>query len=192
MAADLAPSPSVHAFWADFLAVADGDASARFYESFHFGDSESLADELAALVHVGASAPRPACCGPSRPRASRCRGPVTRASSKDGPASRFASSRLRPSRWCRSPRSVPSSLRPREKTTARSNPGAAGTGPTSAASVRGSGGSRTLACRWFASPSASSSADPALRLDGSIAPWRRIRPATRIEPKPQDSGSPEQ
>ena len=54
MAADLAPSPSVHAFWADFLAVADGDASARFYESFHFGDSDSLADELAALVHVGA------------------------------------------------------------------------------------------------------------------------------------------
>ena len=54
MAADLALSPSVHAFWADFLAVADGDASARFYESFHFGDSDSLADELAALVHVGA------------------------------------------------------------------------------------------------------------------------------------------
>jgi len=52
--AELERSPDVHAFWADFLAMAGGDASARFYESFHFGDSEMLADELAALVLVGA------------------------------------------------------------------------------------------------------------------------------------------
>ena len=48
--AELELSPNAHAFWADFLAMAGGDASARFYESFHFGDSEMLADELAALV----------------------------------------------------------------------------------------------------------------------------------------------
>jgi len=52
--AELELSPNAHAFWADFLAMAGGDASARFYESFHFGDSEMLADELAALVLVGA------------------------------------------------------------------------------------------------------------------------------------------
>ena len=52
--ADLDLPPGVHAFWAEFLSVAGGDASARFYESFHFGDSESLADELAALVLAGA------------------------------------------------------------------------------------------------------------------------------------------
>lgn len=33
--------------------MAGNDPSARFYESFHFGDSESLADELAALVVAG-------------------------------------------------------------------------------------------------------------------------------------------
>ena len=48
--AELELSPNAHAFWADFLAMAGGDALARFYESFHFGDSEMLADELAALV----------------------------------------------------------------------------------------------------------------------------------------------
>ena len=33
--------------------MAGSDTSARFYESFHFGDGESLADELAALVLAG-------------------------------------------------------------------------------------------------------------------------------------------
>jgi len=44
----------VRAFWAEFESVAGSGASARFYESFHFGDSESLANDLAALVVVGA------------------------------------------------------------------------------------------------------------------------------------------
>lgn len=43
-------APKVRAFWAGFESVAGSDASARFYESFHFGDGESLANELAALV----------------------------------------------------------------------------------------------------------------------------------------------
>lgn len=47
-------SPGVRAFWAEFETVAGSDASSRFYESFHFGDSELLADELAALVLAGA------------------------------------------------------------------------------------------------------------------------------------------
>jgi len=45
--------PRARAFWAGFESVAGRDASARFYESFHFGDSESLADELVALVVAG-------------------------------------------------------------------------------------------------------------------------------------------
>jgi len=45
--------PAARAFWARFESVAGSDASARFYESFHFGDSESLANELAALVDAG-------------------------------------------------------------------------------------------------------------------------------------------
>jgi uncharacterized protein YhfF len=49
----LGGSERARSFWAEFLAVAGGDASARFYESFHFGDSEALADELAALVLAG-------------------------------------------------------------------------------------------------------------------------------------------
>jgi len=46
-------SPRALAFWAGFVSEAGSDASARLYESFHFGDSESLADELAALVLAG-------------------------------------------------------------------------------------------------------------------------------------------
>ena len=42
------------AFWDGFESVTGSDASGRFYESFHFGDSESLANELAALVVAGA------------------------------------------------------------------------------------------------------------------------------------------
>ncbi len=45
--------PRARAFWASFESVAGSDASARFYESFHFGDTESLANELAALVVAG-------------------------------------------------------------------------------------------------------------------------------------------
>lgn len=47
------PPPGARAFWAEFLAQADSGATARFYESFHFGDSESLANELGALVVAG-------------------------------------------------------------------------------------------------------------------------------------------
>jgi len=45
--------PAARAFWAGFESIAGSDASARFYESFHFGDGESLANELAALVVAG-------------------------------------------------------------------------------------------------------------------------------------------
>jgi len=51
---DLELPPRALAFWAEFLSVANSDASGWLYESFHFGDSESLADELAALVLAGA------------------------------------------------------------------------------------------------------------------------------------------
>ncbi len=46
-------SPRALAFWDAFVSAAGRDASARLYESFHFGDSQSLADELAALVFAG-------------------------------------------------------------------------------------------------------------------------------------------
>jgi uncharacterized protein YhfF len=46
-------APKARAFWARFDSMVGGDASARLYESFHFGDTESLADELAALVVAG-------------------------------------------------------------------------------------------------------------------------------------------
>jgi uncharacterized protein YhfF len=46
-------TPRARAFWARFESSVGGDASARLYESFHFGDSEALADELAALVVAG-------------------------------------------------------------------------------------------------------------------------------------------
>ena len=46
-------TPRVRALWADFESRAGSDVSARLYESFHFGDSESLANELAALVVSG-------------------------------------------------------------------------------------------------------------------------------------------
>ena len=46
-------TPRARAFWAGFESIAGCDVSARLYESFRFGDSESLADELAALVVAG-------------------------------------------------------------------------------------------------------------------------------------------
>jgi uncharacterized protein YhfF len=45
--------PAARAFWAAFESVASSDVPSRFYEAFHFGDSESLANELAGLVVVG-------------------------------------------------------------------------------------------------------------------------------------------
>jgi uncharacterized protein YhfF len=41
------------AFWNDFAKSTGGVDEARFYEAFFFGDSESLANELAALVLRG-------------------------------------------------------------------------------------------------------------------------------------------
>ena len=41
------------AFWAAFRQAAGAVDDARFYEAFHFGDGEQLADELAALVLSG-------------------------------------------------------------------------------------------------------------------------------------------
>ena len=46
-------TPRVRAFWAAFESAAGCAMSARLYESFHFGDGESLADELASLVLAG-------------------------------------------------------------------------------------------------------------------------------------------
>jgi len=46
-------TPRARALWTRFESVTACDVSTRFYESFHFGDSESLADELAALVLAG-------------------------------------------------------------------------------------------------------------------------------------------
>lgn len=40
-------------FWKTFAAAVDGVDEARFYEAFCFGDSEALANELAALVLQG-------------------------------------------------------------------------------------------------------------------------------------------
>jgi len=46
-------TPRARALWIRFESEAGREVSTRFYESFHFGDSESLADELAALVAAG-------------------------------------------------------------------------------------------------------------------------------------------
>lgn len=40
-------------FWNGFVSAAGGVDEARFYEAFAFGDSQALADELAALVLQG-------------------------------------------------------------------------------------------------------------------------------------------
>jgi uncharacterized protein YhfF len=47
------PDPSVEAFWAQFRAAIGSDVEGRFYESFHFGDNESTANQLAQLVLAG-------------------------------------------------------------------------------------------------------------------------------------------
>ncbi|HSH43848.1 MAG TPA: ASCH domain-containing protein [Arenicellales bacterium] len=46
-------SKEVRAFWKDFGASVPDDPSRRFYEAFHFADSEAVADELAQLVLAG-------------------------------------------------------------------------------------------------------------------------------------------
>lgn len=45
--------PHLTAFWRDFAKSSDGANEERFYEAFFFGDSEELANELAALVLRG-------------------------------------------------------------------------------------------------------------------------------------------
>jgi uncharacterized protein YhfF len=45
--------PSIHAFWNGFASAVGEDRSDRFYEAFYFGDSQPVADELAALVLAG-------------------------------------------------------------------------------------------------------------------------------------------
>jgi uncharacterized protein YhfF len=40
-------------FWQAFQASTGSDVSARFYEAFHFADSEAVANELAQLVLAG-------------------------------------------------------------------------------------------------------------------------------------------
>ena len=46
-------SPAHAAFWRAFEASCGGERLSRFYEAFHFADSEISADELAALVLRG-------------------------------------------------------------------------------------------------------------------------------------------
>lgn len=76
---------AVAAFWDDFCRRCAGAPRqagdpnpGAFYEAFHFGDTEALAQELAALVLAGtkratASAPG----GPTRPAAGGRRRPAT-------------------------------------------------------------------------------------------------------------------
>jgi uncharacterized protein YhfF len=45
--------PHLAPFWSDFAKAIDGASEERFYEAFFFGDSEALANELAALVLLG-------------------------------------------------------------------------------------------------------------------------------------------
>ncbi|MEJ1933499.1 hypothetical protein WDZ92_25135, partial [Nostoc sp. NIES-2111] len=46
-------SPAVEHFWTAFAAASPLADQRRFYEACVFGDSEALADELAALVIAG-------------------------------------------------------------------------------------------------------------------------------------------
>ncbi len=45
--------PRLAPFWSDFARSTGGASEERFYEAFFFGDSEELANELAALVLRG-------------------------------------------------------------------------------------------------------------------------------------------
>ena len=46
-------APAIRAFWIAFEASAGGDHFSRFYEAFHFADSEASANSLAELVLRG-------------------------------------------------------------------------------------------------------------------------------------------
>jgi uncharacterized protein YhfF len=46
-------SREVREFWSKYCAAAQDDPSDRFYEVFHFADTEAVADELADLVLAG-------------------------------------------------------------------------------------------------------------------------------------------
>jgi uncharacterized protein YhfF len=45
--------PNLQPFWSAFEARIGEDLSSRFYEAFHFGNTEALADDLGALVLSG-------------------------------------------------------------------------------------------------------------------------------------------
>ena len=45
--------PAIRTFWAQYAASAGEEISARFYEAFHFDDSEPSANHLATLVLAG-------------------------------------------------------------------------------------------------------------------------------------------
>ena len=47
-------SPAARRLWSEYESSAEPGSSTSLYECFHFGDSESLADELASLVLSGA------------------------------------------------------------------------------------------------------------------------------------------
>lgn len=49
----MAIPPAAAALWSDWVRAAGGADESRFYESFSFGDSPELADELAQLVLAG-------------------------------------------------------------------------------------------------------------------------------------------
>ena len=45
--------PALQEFWATYEAAVGNDPSSRFYEAFHFADSEAAANSLSKLVLVG-------------------------------------------------------------------------------------------------------------------------------------------
>ncbi len=45
--------PAMQAFWSAFEAEGGNDFSSRFYEAFHFADSEAVANSLSRLVLAG-------------------------------------------------------------------------------------------------------------------------------------------
>ena len=63
---------AVAAFWGEFSRQTDGVDDASFYEAFHFGDSEALAQELADLVLSGTKRATAGAAGDGR--VCRCRG----------------------------------------------------------------------------------------------------------------------
>ena len=68
---------AVRPFWNAFVAKAGPDATARFYEVFHFDDNEPSANELADLVLSGLKRATAASCGCTRRDGCRFRSPAT-------------------------------------------------------------------------------------------------------------------